>query len=380
MNKQDYYETLGVSKGASQDEIKSAFRKLAKKHHPDLNKDNEEKAEAEFKKVQEAYAVLSDEKKRKQYDQFGHAGVYGSSSGGASYGGAGFSGFEDFDFQDIFDNIFGGGFSGFGGFGQGQSRSSARRGSDLLMRMNLTFEEAIFGAEKEFDLDVVEDCDKCDGVGGFDPETCKRCHGSGSVTAEQRTMFGSFVTKTACPDCKGTGKTYKKECPKCHGKGKVKEHKTITVDIPSGINNGERLRVSGKGNPGTDGGSNGDLYLEVYVDEHEFFIRETDDIYLEVPLTITEAILGTKKEIPTLYGNVKLTIPAGSNTGDKHRIKGKGVDNKARRNKGDMYVILKVITPKKLSRDQKKLIEKLNNTDLLDQEINKFNTFTDKND
>ena len=373
-DKRDYYEVLGVSKTATKDEIKSAFRKKAKQYHPDLNKDNPSAAE-KFKEAQEAYEVLSDESKRKMYDQYGHAGV-GGNGGFSGFGGAGFDA-SDFDFGDIFDNIFGGGF-GFGG--GSSSRTRATRGSDLLMRVNLSFDDAIYGCEKDINIDVVEDCKECNGKGGHNEKTCDRCHGSGTITTEQHTILGSFVSKTACPSCGGIGKTYEKKCSNCRGKGKVKTNKTITVTVPAGINNGDRLRVSGKGNPGTNGGSNGDLYLEFFVNEHEYFVRDGDDIYLEVPITITEAILGTKKVIPTLYGNVKLTIPAGTDSGDKQRIKGKGVDNKSRRSKGNMYIIIKVITPKKLSRDQKKLIESLNKTDLEDSTIEKFNKFTEKND
>lgn len=373
--KRDYYEVLGVSKSATDAEIKSAFRKKAKEFHPDLNKDNPDAAE-KFKEAQEAYTVLSDENKRKMYDQYGHAGVNGSSAGG---GFGGFGGFDagDFDFGDIFDNIFGGGFSSFGG---GSSRSRATRGSDVLMRVNIDFNDAVFGCSKDINLDVVEECSECHGEGGFDSETCSRCHGSGTITSEQHTILGSFVSKTTCPECNGKGKSYKRKCSACNGKGKVKKNKTITVNVPSGIDNGDRLRVSGKGSAGANGGPNGDLYLEFLVSEHDYFIREGDDIYLEVPITITEAILGCKKTIPTLYGNIKLTIPAGTDSGDKQRIKGKGIDNKNSRNKGNMYVIMKVITPKKLSRDQKKLIEALNKTDLEDSVINKFNKFTENND
>lgn len=380
-NKRDYYEVLGVSKDASDADIKSAFRRLAKKYHPDLNRDDPTAAD-KFKEAQEAYEVLSDENKRRQYDQFGHAGVGGSGAGFNGFGG-GFSGFDgaDFDFGDIFDNIFGGGFSSFGG---GSTRSSGgsrkSRGSDLLMRVDLSFEEAIFGTEKDFDLDVVEDCEECHGKGGFDEKTCERCHGSGTITSEQHTILGSFLSKTVCPDCQGSGHTYQKTCSSCHGKGKVKTHKTITVTVPAGIDTGERLRVSGKGNAGINGGPNGDLYLEFVVEDHEFFQRDGDDIYLELPLTITEAILGCKKEVPTLYGNIQLTVPAGSESGDKQRIRGKGVDNKAHRSKGNMYVITKVITPKKLNRAQKKLIEQLASTDLEDREIERFTKFTKKND
>jgi len=379
-DKRDYYEVLGVSKTATEAEIKSAFRKKAKQYHPDLNKDNPDAAE-KFKEAQEAYEVLSDESKRKMYDQYGHRGVNGGASGFGGFNGAGFSGAE-FDFGDIFDSIFGGGsgFSGFTNFGGGSNKKRATRGSDVLMHMNLTFEEAIYGTEKKFNLDVTEECDECHGKGGFEPEECPNCHGSGTVTKEQHSILGAFLTKTTCPDCGGVGKTYKRKCSECHGKGKVTKNKTLTVNIPAGIDTGNRLRVSGKGNPGTNGGPNGDLYLEFTVEEHNFFIRENDDIYLEVPLTITEAILGTKKEIPTLYGNVKINIQAGTDSGDKQRIKGKGIDNKTNHSKGDMYLIMKVITPKKLSRDQKKLIDALNKTLLEDKEISDFNEFTKKND
>lgn len=376
-DKRDYYEVLGVSKTATEQEIKSAFRKKAKQYHPDLNKDNPDAAE-KFKEAQEAYEVLSDEQKRKMYDQYGHAGVSGSASSGfGGFGGAGFDA-SDFDFGDIFDNIFGGGFGGFTSNGR-SSKSRASRGSDLLMRINLSFDEAIYGCEKDINLDVVEECSECHGEGGFDSETCERCHGSGTITTEQHTILGSFVSKTTCPSCQGEGKIFKTKCNTCRGKGRVKKNKTITVNVPAGIDNGNRLRVSGKGNPGTNGGPNGDLYLEFYVEEHEYFVRDGDDIYLEVPITITEAILGCKKTIPTLYGNVKLTIPAGVDSGDKQRIRGKGIDNKNKGSKGNMYVIMKVITPKKLSREQKKLIESLNDTKLDDTIISKFNKFTEKN-
>lgn len=376
-DKRDYYEVLGVSRSATDAEIKSAFRKKAKEFHPDLNKDNPDAAE-KFKEAQEAYEVLSDESKRKMYDQYGHAGVGGSSSGFGGFGGAGFDA-SDFDFGDIFDNIFGGGFGGFSQGGRG-SKTRATRGSDLLMRIDLSFDEAIYGCEKDINLDVVEECDECHGEGGFDPVTCDRCHGSGTITTEQHTILGSFVSKTTCPSCSGEGKTFKTKCSKCRGKGRVKKNKTITVNVPSGIDTGNRLRVSGKGNPGANGGPNGDLYLEFYVEEHEYFVRDGDDIYLEVPLTITEAILGCKKMVPTLYGNVKLTIPAGVDSSDKQRIRGKGVDNKSRGTKGNMYVVMKVVTPKKLSKEQKKLIDSLSKTDLEDIEMKKFNKFTSHNE
>ena len=379
--KRDYYDVLGVTRSATEAEIKSAFRKKAKEFHPDLNKDDP-KASEKFQEAQEAYSVLSDENKRKMYDQYGHAGV-GNGGPGGSYSG-GFGGFDasGFDFGDIFDSVFGGagGFGGFSGFGGGRDQGPRpTRGNDILMRMNLTFDEAIYGCEKKFNLDVVEECDECHGQGGFDKEECHTCHGKGTVTTQQQTILGAFMSKTTCPDCEGRGKTFKRKCSECNGKGRVKKNKKITINIPAGINTGDRQRISGKGNPGTNGGENGDLYIEYIVDEHEYFIREDDDIYLEVPLTLTEAILGCKKEIPTLYDNVKINISAGTNSGDKQRIKGKGVDNEYRRRKGDMYIIFKVYTPKKLSREQKQLIEKLSKTDLDTDEIKKFNKFTKEN-
>ena len=380
--KRDYYEVLGVSKSASDAEIKSAYRKKAKQLHPDLNKDDPH-AEEKFKEAQEAYAVLSDENKRRMYDQFGHEGMSGRGANPYGYGGS-YTNFDasDFDFGDIFDSIFGGsggGFGGFSGFGGKTSSKRATRGSDVLMRMNLDFEEAIYGCEKKFNLDVIEDCDECHGHGGFDREDCATCHGTGSVTTQQQTILGSFMSRSTCPKCNGLGKTYKRKCSECSGKGKVKVKKKITINIPEGINTGDRQRISGKGNPGTNGGESGDLYIEFIVSEHDYFIRENDDIYLEVPLTITESILGCKKEIPTIYGNVKINISPGTNSGDKQRIKGKGVDNKYRRHKGDMYLIFKVYTPKSLSREQKVLIEKLSQTPLETEEIKKFNRFTEKN-
>ncbi len=376
MEKRDYYEVLGVSKTATDAEIKSAFRKLAKKYHPDVS--TEENAAEKFKECQEAYAVLSDPAKRKQYDQFGHAAF----SGGAG-GAGGFSNFDFGDMSDIFEDLFGGlgGFSGFSSFGGGSRRSSngPKKGNDVLYRMTIDFEDAVYGTKKDIQLDVIDTCPECNGKGGFHPSTCSTCRGSGTVTSEQRTMFGSFLTKTTCPDCHGTGTTFEKKCNECHGNGTIKKNKKITINIPAGIDTDHRLRVSGKGEAGANGGNPGDLYVEFTVRDHEFFERDEDDIYIELPLTITEATLGCKKEVPTLYGNVTLTIPSGTSTDDKLRLKGKGVENVSSKRKGDMYVIAKVIIPEKLNREQKKLFEQLAETALDNSpEFRKYYKFLNK--
>ena len=377
MNKRDYYEVLGVSKTATEAEIKSAFRKLAKKYHPDVS--TEENAAEKFKECQEAYAVLSDPNKRKQYDQFGHAAFQGA-SGGAG----GFSNFDFGDMSDIFDDLFGGlgGFGNFSGFTNSGSRRGAkgpRKGNDVLYRMTIDFEDAVYGTKKDIKLDVTDTCPDCDGKGGFNEETCSTCRGSGTVTSEQRTMFGSFLTKATCSACHGTGTIFKKKCNTCHGNGTITKNKTITVNIPAGIDTDNRLRVAGKGEAGTNGGRPGDLYIEFTVREHEFFERDEDDIYIDLPLTITEAVLGCKKEVPTLYGNVTLTIPAGTSTNDKLRLKGKGVENVSSKKKGDMYVVANVIIPEKISRDQKKIFEELSKTTLdSTPEFRKYYKFLNK--
>lgn len=357
MNKRDYYEVLGVSKTASDSEIKSAFRKLAKKYHPDVSKEPD--AAEKFKEAQEAYAVLSDADKRRQYDQFGHAAFNGNGAGGA--GGFDFSGF---DFSDIFGDLFGGGF----GFSQRGNSNRPTKGRDSIMHINLDFDEAVFGCKKTVNVDVMESCSECNGKGGQGEKTCPTCHGSGSIASEQRTMFGTFMTKTTCPTCHGKGSSFDKTCSNCRGTGKVRKNKDLEVKIPAGVNNGDQLRLAGKGEAGANGGPNGDIYLEFNVGAHPLFERDDNDIYIELPITISEAVLGAKKEVPTLYGNIKLTIPAGSSTGDKHRIKGKGVENVHTGRKGDMFVVLNVVIPKKVSRDQKKLFEQLAKTKLEDAE------------
>ena len=376
MNKKDYYEVLGLNKNATDDEIKSAFRKLAKKYHPDLNKEPD--AEAKFKEVQEAYAVLSDPNKRKQYDQFGHAAFANGDGGAGGFGAGGFnfSGF-DVDLDDILGSMFGGGF-GFSSRGGSSRQSRKSRGEDVLYHMNLTFEEAVFGCSKDIHLDTSVSCPDCDGLGGHDEETCDVCHGSGTITSEQRTILGSFLSKTTCSNCGGTGKTFKRRCSTCNGKGTIKNNRTITIKIPSGIDTGNRLRVPGKGEAGLNGGPAGDLYIEFKVSEHEFFKRDGDDIYLTVPITIADAVLGCKKDIRTLDSVVTLNVKSGTNTGDKQRIKGKGIKNSSTGRTGDMYLIFEVVLPDKLTREQKELFERLSTTNLEDSTYNKFTRFVNK--
>jgi molecular chaperone DnaJ len=359
MDKKDYYEVLGVSKTASTDEIKSAFRKLAKKYHPDVSKEPD--AAEKFKEIQEAYAVLSDDDKRKQYDQFGHAAF--NNNGNA--GGYDFSGF---DFSDIFGDIFGSSFGDFGGGfgfgGRGSNRPS--KGRDTVIRVDLDFDDAIFGVKKTINLTLNETCEECDGEGGHGSKTCDKCHGTGTMTAQQNTLFGSFMTKTTCDKCGGKGKIFSEVCHNCRGTGKVRRNKDIEVNIPAGVDTGNQLRIAGKGEAGSNGGPNGDIYLEFYVRKHSLFTREENDIYLDFPITIAEATLGIKKDVPTLYGTIQVGIPSGSETGDKLRVKGKGAPDPNNGRKGDMYIVLRIITPKRLSRQQKQLFEELSETRLDD--------------
>lgn len=360
MNKKDYYEVLGVSKTASEEEIKRAFRKLAKQYHPDVNK--EAGAEEKFKEIGEAYAILSDPEKRRQYDQFGHAAFDGGSSG--------FQGFsaDDIDLGSIFDEFFGSNF-GFNFGGGSRRRNGPSKGRDRLVRMNLTFEEAVFGCKKSINIDLNETCSKCHGAGGFHEKTCSKCNGRGTIVMEQKSMFGIFQTQTTCNECGGSGKTFEETCNLCRGTGYTKENKEILVTVPEGVDTGYQLRISGKGEAGSNGGPNGDIYIEFNVKKHDFFEREEEDIYLEVPITIVEASLGCKKEIPTLENNVVLEIKPGASTGDKLRLKGKGIKIPNSLRKGDLYVILNVVTPTKLNRQQKKLLEELAETELDEEPI-----------
>lgn len=360
-SKKDYYEILGVDKNASQADIKSAFRKLAKKYHPDVNK--EEGAEAKFKEIGEAYAVLGDEQKRKQYDQFGHAAFENGGSGYSGWQGfQGFQGFDDIDFGDIFDEILGQQF-GFSSR-RGNKRNRPQRGDDTLVKVNLTFEEAVYGCKKELKIDLDENCENCNGKGGFDEKTCPTCNGQGRVVRQTQSIFGYVQQQTTCPECKGSGKVFSKICNECKGDGHVVKNKTIEIDIPSGVDNGSELRITGKGSKGYNGGENGDIYIQFRVKEHPIFQRQDDDIYLDLPITITDAVLGCKKEIPTLYGNLVIEIESGTQSNTKLRIKGKGVESLRTKRKGDMYVIVNVLIPEKLDRKQKDLFKELANTNL----------------
>jgi molecular chaperone DnaJ len=347
MSKRDYYEVLGLSKSASKDEIKKAYRKLVKVYHPDVSKEAD--AEVKFKEVQEAYEVLSDDQKRAHYDQFGHTdpnqGFGGF--GGADFGG-GFGGFED-----IFSSFFGGG-------GRRRDPNAPRKGSDLQYSMTLSFEEAVFGLEKEISIPREESCGTCNGSGakpGTSKETCSHCHGAGQMNVEQNTPFGRIVNRRTCNHCAGTGQMIKEKCSTCHGAGRVRKTQKINVKIPAGVDDGQQIRMSGQGEAGVNGGPAGDLYIVFQVRGHEFFERDGDDIYCEMPLTFTQVALGDEVEVPTLYGKVKLKIPAGTQTGTKFRLKGKGVKNVRGYGQGDQHVIVRVVTPTKLSAQQKELLK-----------------------
>lgn len=361
MNKKDYYEILGVSKSASDEEIKRAFRKLAKQYHPDVNK--EDGAEEKFKEIGEAYSVLSDPQKRKQYDQFGHAAF--QNGGGAG----GFSGFstEDFDFSSIFDDLFGGSFGGFSSFSSSKRANRPTKGKDRLITLELSFMEAIKGCKKSISLDLDVECEKCHGKGGFGSKDCSTCNGRGKVVEEQRSLFGIFQSEVICPTCNGRGKSFDERCNLCKGTGHTKSKKEIEISIPEGVDQGYQLKMTGKGEAGFNGGPNGDIYIEFRVNKSPIFVREEEDVYLEVPLTITEAIKGCKKEIPTLDGNVIIEVKAGTQNGSKVRLKNKGVHVVNSMRKGDMYVVFHVVIPTKLSREQKKIIDELSNTDLYNE-------------
>jgi molecular chaperone DnaJ len=356
MGKRDYYEVLGVSKDASDTDIKKAYRKLAKKYHPDVSEDPD--AERKFKEVQEAYDVLSDSQKRSQYDHFGHEGA-NANFGGQGFGGQGFGGgFDGFDFGDIFSAFFG----GERGQQQSSGRARPRKGSDIRRRMSVSFKDSIFGKKEKIKIPVYQECHVCHGSGAKskdDIKTCPKCHGTGTVIQESQTLFGRTQTRTTCPRCGGTGKIVENPCPNCQGEGVEKVTKTVEVNVPAGIETGQQIRLQGYGNKGMNGGPNGDLYIVFEVQKSDTFRREGDDIVIDVPITFSQAALGDEIEVPTVYGDVMLKIPSGTQSGSKFRIRGKGAPNVRTKRKGDQHVIAHVVTPTKLSTEQKKLFEQL---------------------
>ncbi|WP_202711164.1 molecular chaperone DnaJ [Sporosalibacterium faouarense] len=351
MSKRDYYEILGVDKNASEDELKRAYRKLAKKYHPDLNPDDEE-AEQKFKEANEAYEVLRDADKRAKYDRFGHEGVNGQGGFGGFGQNFGGGGFGDI-FDDIFD-MFGGGFSG-----GGRRKSGPKKGADLKYRVHIEFEEAAFGVEKEIKVKRTEDCSTCNGSGakpGTNKSTCDKCSGTGEVKYAQQTPFGQFVRVGTCDKCNGTGEIIEEPCAKCHGTGKEQKVKKIKVKIPAGVDTGSVIPLRGEGEPGEKGGPRGDLYIYIEVKPHEIFDRDGNNIICEFSISFAQAALGAEVQVPTLEGKVKYDIPAGTQSGTVFRLKNKGITNIRGYGKGDQYVKINVVVPEKLNDKQKELL------------------------
>ena len=354
-NKRDYYEVLGLSKGADDSEIKKAYRKLAMKYHPDHNQGDAE-AEQKFKEINEAYSVLSDADKKAKYDQYGHA-AFDPASGG--FGGGGFGGFDGFDFGDIFSSFFGGG----GGFGNGGRRRNAPvRGDDVGVRITLTFEEAVFGTKKEISYQKIQKCSDCNGTGAHEGKgikTCSKCNGSGQVRVTQRTPLGMIQTSRACDECGGSGKIIENPCKTCRGSGYTKVTKKLEVTIPAGIDDGHRIALRGQGSDGQNGGPAGDLVILISVKRHKIFERDGRNVYCEVPITFAEAVLGAEIDIPTLDGEEKYTIPEGTQTDTTFTLRGRGIpDVNTPGRKGDLMVTVVVEVPKNLSGEQKELLRK----------------------
>ena len=358
--KRDYYEVLGIQKGASEDEIKKAYKKLARKYHPDMNPGDKE-AEEKFKEVNEANEVLSDPEKKARYDQFGFAGVdpnYGAGAGGAG----GFGGGFDFgDLGDIFGSFFGGGFGG----GQRRNPTAPQRGESIRASVSVSFTDAAFGCEKSVTLERSEMCGTCKGNGcapGTTPEVCPDCHGTGTVQVRRQTPMGVFASNGPCRKCGGTGRLIHQPCPDCRGGGTVRKRKTIQVTIPAGIDHGQTISLRGQGNAGKNGGPAGDLLITVMVQPHDLFRRDGVDVFCEAPITFTQAVLGAELEIPTIDGKVKYSIPEGTQTGTVFRLKGKGIPVLNGRGRGDQYVTVTIETPRNLNKEQKEALRKFSET------------------
>ena len=355
--KRDYYEVLGVPKDADEAALKKAYRVLAKKYHPDANPGDKE-AEAKFKEASEAYSVLSDPEKRRKYDQFGHAAFEGGAGGAGGYGGFDFNGADMGDiFGDIFGDFFGGGRSAYG-----RSSNGPMRGANLRTGVRITFEEAIFGCEKEIELTLKDECPKCHGTGakpGTSPVTCPKCNGKGKIVYTQQSFFGQVQNVQTCPDCRGTGKIVKEKCPDCYGTGYISSKKKIQVKIPAGIDNGQSIRFAGKGEPGTNGGERGDLLVEVTVSRSPVFMRQETSIFSTVPISFATAALGGPIKIKTVDGEVEYEVKPGTQTDTKVRLRGKGVPSLRNKNiRGDHYVTLVVTVPEKLTEEQKEALKR----------------------
>ncbi|HOP11910.1 MAG TPA: molecular chaperone DnaJ [Oscillospiraceae bacterium] len=358
-DKRDFYEVLGVQKGASDEDIKKAYRQAAKKYHPDLNP-GDKTAESKFKEINEAYEVLSDKDKRARYDQYGHAGVdpnYGAGQGGYNPFTGGAGGFNG-DLGDIFESFFGG-FGGFSGGGSRRTQNGPMRGSDIEAHVMLSFEESATGCKKTVDFSRVEDCDQCGGTGaapGTTPKTCDQCGGRGQVRVTQQTPFGVVQTAKVCPSCNGTGKTIEKPCTKCNGQGRVRRSHKISVDIPAGVDNGSVVTVRGQGNSGANGGPAGDLLIVVSVRPHPIFERDGNDLWEELTITFAQAALGAEIMVPTLDGKIALKVPSGTQFGHTFRVKDKGIPDVHGRGKGSLYIKVKIEVPTKLTSQQQELL------------------------
>jgi len=367
----DYYEVLGVDKGASDDEIKKAFRQQAKKYHPDLHPGDKE-AEAKFKEINEAYSILSDPDKKSKYDRFGHAGVDPN-----GFGGGGGYGAYDVDLGDLFSSIFGGGFGG----GSSRRRSGPQKGTDLKYNMSLEFMEAAFGVEKDIQITKEDLCKACNGSGaqpGTTPETCPTCRGAGRVQQQTQTLFGMTMVTKSCPTCSGRGTVIKTPCTQCRGRGRLKTAKTLHIKIPAGVDTGDLLPIKGEGEPGTNGGPYGDLYIEFRVRNHDVFKREGINTFCDVPITYAQAALGGEIEVPTIYGKEKFVLKEGTQPGDTSILRGRGIPNKSNPNmKGDHTLKFYIEVPTGLSREQKQLLTQFNNT-LTDRNYTKRSQFFQK--